>query len=153
MLKTWTDAAWDDYCRWQRTDRKIFKRINQLIDDIDRNGYDGIGKPGPLKHELTGYWSRHITDEHRLVYRISGDQIVIVSCRTHYKREPVEAPSYIPTEPFRVTFSLSPAWFNFRVIDQWFFRDFSAKESCFSGSAENKSYRVPASMPKNSVSL
>ena len=108
MLKTWTDAAWDDYCRWQRIDRKIFKRINQLIDDIDRNGYDGIGKPEPLKHELTGYWSRHTTNEHRLVYRISGDQIVIVSCRTHYKREPVEAPSYIPTEPFGVTFSLSP---------------------------------------------
>jgi len=86
MLKTWTDAAWDDYCRWQRIDRKIFKRINQLIDDIDRNGYDGIGKPEPLKHELTGYWSRHIGDEHRLVYRISGDQIVIVSCRTHYEK-------------------------------------------------------------------
>jgi len=152
MLKTWTDAAWDDYCRWQRTDRKIFKRINQLIDDIDRNGYDGIGKPGPLKHELTGYWSRHITDEHRLVYRISGDQIVIVSCRTHYKREPVEAPSYISPEPFGVTFSLSPL--NQLSFDRSLvLQRFLGKGILLFRIGQHISHTVPESMPKNSVSL
>ena len=84
MLKTWTDEAWDDYLYWQREDRKILKRINQLVKDIDRSSYEGIGKPEPLKHELQRHWSRRINEEHRLVYRIARDWIVIVSCRTHY---------------------------------------------------------------------
>ncbi len=84
MLKTWTDEAWDDYLYWQREDRKILKRINQLVKDIDRSSYEGIGKPEPLKHELQRHWSRRINEEHRLVYRIERDWIVIVSCRTHY---------------------------------------------------------------------
>ena len=84
MLKTWTDEAWDDYLYWQREDRIILKRINQLVKDIDRSSYEGISKPEPLKHELQRHWSRRINEEHRLVYRIERDWIVIVSCRTHY---------------------------------------------------------------------
>lgn len=85
MLKIWTDEAWVDYLYWQQEDRKILKRINALLKDIDRNGYSGIGKPEPLKHEFSAYWSRRITEEHRLVYRIQGETIIIVSCRKHYE--------------------------------------------------------------------
>ena len=85
MLKIWTDEAWADYLYWQQEDRKILKRINTLLKDIDRNGYSGIGKPEPLKHEFSAYWSRRITEEHRLVYRIQGETIIIVSCRKHYE--------------------------------------------------------------------
>ena len=85
MIKVWSDHAWEDYLYWQTQDKKILKRINQLIKDIDRNGYEGIGKPEPLKYELQGYWSRRIDDEHRLVYRIVDNNIEIVSCRFHYQ--------------------------------------------------------------------
>jgi toxin YoeB len=85
MIKVWSDHAWEDYLYWQTEDKKILKRINQLIKDIDRNGYEGIGKPEPLKYELQGYWSRRIDDEHRLVYRIVDNNIEIVSCRLHYQ--------------------------------------------------------------------
>ena len=85
MIKVWADHAWEDYLYWQTQDKKILKRINQLIKDIDRNGYEGIGKPEPLKYELQGYWSRRIDDEHRLVYRIVDNNIEIVSCRLHYQ--------------------------------------------------------------------
>jgi len=85
MLKLWSDNAWEDYLYWQTQDKKILKRINQLLKDIDRKGYEGIGKPEPLKYELQGFWSRRIDDEHRLVYRIKEDRIEIVSCRLHYQ--------------------------------------------------------------------
>lgn len=85
MLKLWSDNAWEDYLYWQTQDKKTLKRINQLLKDIDRNGYEGIGKPEPLKYELQGFWSRRIDDEHRLVYRINEDRIEIVSCRLHYQ--------------------------------------------------------------------
>ena len=85
MIKVWSAHAWEDYLYWQTQDKKILKRINQLIKDIDRNGYEGIGKPEPLKYELQGYWSRRIDDEHRLVYRIVDNKIEIVSCRLHYQ--------------------------------------------------------------------
>ena len=85
MIKVWSDHAWEDYVYWQTQDKKILKRINQLIKDIDRNGYEGIGKPEPLKYELQGYWSRRIDDENRLVYRIVDNNIEIVSCRLHYQ--------------------------------------------------------------------
>ena len=85
MIKVWSDHAWEDYLYWQTQDKKILKRINQLIKDIDRNGYEGLGKPEPLKYELQGYWSRRIDDEHRLVYRIVDNNIEIVSCRLHYQ--------------------------------------------------------------------
>ncbi len=81
----WDEHAWDDYVWWQKEDRRTLKRINQLIRDIARNGNDGIGKPEALKHSLSGYWSRRITGEHRLVYRIVDDEIRIASCRYHYE--------------------------------------------------------------------
>ena len=85
MIKVWSDHAWEDYLYWQTQVKKILKRINQLIKDIDRNGYEGIGKPEPLKYELQGFWSRRIDDEHRLVYRIEDNKIEILSCRLHYQ--------------------------------------------------------------------
>ena len=77
--------ALDDFYEWESTDKKIFKRIKELIKDITRNSFEGIGKPEPLKHELSGYWSSRINDEHRLVYKISDNTIYILSCKEHYK--------------------------------------------------------------------
>ena len=76
--------GFEDYLYWQTTDKKLLKRINLLIKDIERNGYDGIGKPEALKHDYQGYWSRRIDEEHRLIYKIDGDTIHIVACRFHY---------------------------------------------------------------------
>lgn len=84
MKFIWDEAAWEDYLWWQVNDRKILKRINALIKDIQRNGNEGIGKPEALKHNLSGYWSRRITDEHRLVYAIKDDAILIAQSRYHY---------------------------------------------------------------------
>ncbi|MCG7252022.1 Txe/YoeB family addiction module toxin [Corynebacterium pseudodiphtheriticum] len=86
MKLVWTESAWEDYIWWQTEDRKVLKRINRLIKEIQRNGNSGIGKPEPLKHGFQGYWSRRITDEHRLVYKIFGDELRIASCRYHYGR-------------------------------------------------------------------
>lgn len=80
----WHESAWLDYEWWQTQDRKVLKRINLLLRDISRNGNEGIGKPEALKHGFHGYWSRRITDEHRLVYRIEGDEVRIAGCRYHY---------------------------------------------------------------------
>src|SRR6266536_1774677 len=77
-------VALDDYVLWQSQHRKVLKRINTLIKDVERNGNEGIGKPEPLKHGFHGYWSRRITDEHRLVYKISENEIRIAACRYHY---------------------------------------------------------------------
>ncbi len=85
MKKVWDDEAWEDYLYWQTQDRKTLKRINLLIQDIDRNGYSGIGKPEPLKGNMQGYWSRRIDEVNRLVYRITGGKIEIIQCRTHYQ--------------------------------------------------------------------
>lgn len=85
MNKIWTDDAWEDYIYWSTQDKKTLKRINQLIKDIDRNGYDGMGKPEPLKYNLQGFWSRRIDDTNRLVYKIENDNIVILHCRGHYE--------------------------------------------------------------------
>jgi len=76
--------AWEDYLHWQRTDPQIISRINLLIKEITRNPSTGIGKPEPLKHALAGYWSRRITSEHRIVYKRSGNQILIAQLRYHY---------------------------------------------------------------------
>jgi toxin YoeB len=84
MKPTFTDEAWDEYLYWQTTDKKILKKINALIKDIKRDSFSGIGKPEPLKHQLQGYWSRRITDEHRLVYEIFEESVIVVSCRYHY---------------------------------------------------------------------
>ncbi|NOQ29853.1 MAG: Txe/YoeB family addiction module toxin [Helicobacteraceae bacterium] len=84
MRLIFSDKAWGDYMFWQQTDRQVLKKINNLIRDIKRNPFDGVGKPEPLKHELSGFWSRRITDEHRLVYEISENSTAIASCRFHY---------------------------------------------------------------------
>ena len=84
MKLIFSELAWQDYLFWQKNDRKILKRINDLIRDIQRNGYEGIGKPEQLRHSLAGYWSRRINNEHRLVYKIETDEIWIVQLRYHY---------------------------------------------------------------------
>lgn len=84
MMVTWAEAAWEDYLWWQAQDRQTLRRINRLISDIQRNGNTGLGKPEALRHNLSGFWSRRITDEHRLVYRINDDCVEIASCRYHY---------------------------------------------------------------------
>ncbi len=86
LLKvTWTLAAWDDYNYWQMQDKKTFKRINALIKDTLREPFDGIGKPEPLKENLSGFWSRRIDDTNRLVYRIDEKSLVVIACRYHYQ--------------------------------------------------------------------
>ena len=84
MKLIFSEHAWDDYLYWQRTDKKIAKRINVIIKDIKRNKYEGIGKPEPLKHNLSGYWSRRIDSAHRIVYKIEGNSIFIAQLRYHY---------------------------------------------------------------------
>ena len=80
----WTDEAWNDYIYWQTQDKKTLKRINKLIWDIERQPFQGIGKPEPLRENLSGFWSRRIDDTIRLVYAIDEDFITIISCRYHY---------------------------------------------------------------------
>ena len=84
MKLIFSENAWDDYLYWQKIDKRILKRINLLIQDIKRCPFDGIGKPEPLKHALSGYWSRRINDEHRIVYRADSDSILIAQLRHHY---------------------------------------------------------------------
>lgn len=84
MKLVFADEAWEDYLYWQKQDRKMVERINKLIRDIQREPFAGVGKPEPLKHALAGFWSRRITDEHRIVYRIEGDELQIVQLRFHY---------------------------------------------------------------------
>ena len=85
MHKIWFDEAWIDYIYWQTQDKKTLKRINNLIKDTERNPFEGIGKPEPLKGNLSGFWSRHIDDTNRFVYRICNDKLEILSCRGHYE--------------------------------------------------------------------
>ncbi len=84
MILLWDGAAWDDYVWWQTQDRRVLKRINLLIKDIERNGNEGLGKPEPLKDGFQAYWSRRITDDHRLVYKINSAEVRIAACRYHY---------------------------------------------------------------------
>lgn len=85
MKKIWFDEAWEDYIYWQMQDKKTLKRINMLLKDIERGSFDGIGKPEPLRGDLNGFWSRRIDGVNRLVYRVSGDVMEIVSCKGHYE--------------------------------------------------------------------
>lgn len=78
------EESWEDYVYWQKTDKKKLKRINELLKEIARTPYEGIGKPEPLKHKYSGYWSRRIDDEHRLIYQIKDNSIIILKCRFHY---------------------------------------------------------------------
>ena len=84
MRLIFSEHAWEDYLYWQRTDKKLLKRINALIQDIERSPFAGIGKPEPLKHALSGYWSRRINDEHRIVYKAEKDSLFIAQLRYHY---------------------------------------------------------------------
>jgi toxin YoeB len=84
MNKIFSDISWGHYLYWQANDKKVLRKINDLIKDIERNGNERLGKPEPLKHELSGLWSRRITDEHRLIYSIDSENIYIYSCRGHY---------------------------------------------------------------------
>ena len=84
MKLIFAENAWDDYLYWQKVDKKILKRINALIKDISREPFEGIGKPEPLKHALSGYWSRRINDEHRIVYKVQDDSLLIAQLRHHY---------------------------------------------------------------------
>jgi toxin YoeB len=84
MKKIFADQAWEDYLYWQIQDRKILKRVNELIKDTERGPFEGIGKPEPLKHSLAGFWSRRINDEHRMVYRVAGGNLELAQLRFHY---------------------------------------------------------------------
>jgi len=81
----WTDIAWKDYLYWQETDKKTLKKINELIKEIKRSPYEGIGKPEPLKFDMAGKWSRRINGEHRIVYKIENNSLIIYQCRFHYQ--------------------------------------------------------------------
>lgn len=84
MKLVFSKNAWEDYLFWQKTDQKIFCRVNELLRDIQRNRYQGIGKPEPLRHRLSGWWSRRINSEHRIVYKIEDDAALIAQLRYHY---------------------------------------------------------------------
>ena len=84
MNVSFTENAWEDHLYWQKMDKKIVKRINELIKEIKRNPFEGIGKPEPLKYDLAGMWSRRITDEHRLVYQVEGKNLIVFTCRYHH---------------------------------------------------------------------
>ena len=85
MKLTFSADAWQEYLYWQKTDKAMLKRINALIKEVARDPFEGIGKPEPLKHGLSGFWSRRINDEHRLVYRVSGHKLLIAQLRYHYQ--------------------------------------------------------------------
>jgi toxin YoeB len=84
MKLTFSDEAWEDCLHWQRQDRRMLERINKLIKEVQRDPFVGVGKPEPLKHALSGFWSRRITDEHRMVYRAEGNNLQIAPLRFHY---------------------------------------------------------------------
>ncbi len=84
MILSWAEKAWEDYLFWQQTDKKTLRRINLLIKAIKREPFKGIGEPEPLRHNWSGYWSRRIDREHRIVYKITAKAIIIAQCRYHY---------------------------------------------------------------------
>lgn len=84
VILSWSEDAWSDYLYWQKTDKRNLKRVNEIIKDIQRAPFEGIGKPEPLKHNWSGYWSRRINAEHRIVYKVEEDNILIAQCRFHY---------------------------------------------------------------------
>ena len=86
MKLIWDEEAWEDYVEWQSEDKKTLKRINKLIKDIQSTPYSGLGKPEPLKHDLSGYWSRRIDDYNRLVYKVEDNELRIAQCKTHYEK-------------------------------------------------------------------
>jgi toxin YoeB len=85
VKKLFTDTGWEDYTYWLEKDAKTLKKIHQLLKDIDRSPFGGLGKPEPLKFELTGYWSRRINQTDRLIYKVEKDSIIVIACKSHYK--------------------------------------------------------------------
>ncbi len=85
MILSFADDAWDDYLYWQKNDRKMMNKINRLIKETSREPFEGIGDPEPLKHNWSGYWSRRISIEHRLIYKVTDDHLLIAQCRYHYQ--------------------------------------------------------------------
>lgn len=85
-ILSWTREAWSDYLYWQTQDKKTLRRINKLVRDAQRSPFEGLGKPEPLKENLSGFWSRRIDDTHRLVYAVDDGQLTIISCRYHYEK-------------------------------------------------------------------
>ncbi len=86
MVLTFTENAWEDYLYWQKVDKKMVRKINELIRSIQRTPFDGIGKPEPLKFDLAGYWSRRIDREHRLVYQVTDNELMVIACRFLYEK-------------------------------------------------------------------
>ena len=86
MRIAFSKNSWEDYASWVKGDKKMLRKINELIKDIERNPFDGKGKPEPLKYDLSGFWSRRIDREHRLVYRFENNEILIYSCKYHYDK-------------------------------------------------------------------
>jgi toxin YoeB len=84
MTLTFTENAWEDYLYWQKTDKKVVKKINDLIKEIQRNPFEGLGRPEQLKYDLAGFWSRRIENEHRFVYQVNENEVLVYSCRFHY---------------------------------------------------------------------
>lgn len=84
MNKVWSDDAWEEYIAWQMQDKKTLKRINLLLKDVERHPFEGLGKPEPLRGELSGFWSRRIDEKNRLLYRVSRDSLEILSCKGRY---------------------------------------------------------------------
>ena len=84
MTITFSENGWDDYLYWQKVDKKIVKKINKLIKEIQRTPFEGSGRPEKLRYDLAGYWSRRIDQEHRLVYQVDNDRVLVYSCRFHY---------------------------------------------------------------------
>lgn len=84
MKYIFVDESWEDYLYWQKTNKKYVRKINELLKDITRNPFTGLGKPEPLKHKYRGYWARRIDNEHRLIYAVRDDEILIAKCRFHY---------------------------------------------------------------------
>ena len=84
MKLIFSENAWEDYLYWQKTDKKVLNRINKLIKDIKQEPFEGVGKPEPLKHNLAGYWSRRINEEHRIVYKVTDDALLVAQLRYHY---------------------------------------------------------------------
>ena len=84
MRLVFSDQAWDDFVHWMQSDRQLAKRIFRLVEEVKRDPFSGIGKPEPLKHEFSGYWSRRINEEHRMIYKVMGDDLLIAQLRYHY---------------------------------------------------------------------
>lgn len=87
MKLKWADEAWEDYLWWHKHDRRLYERVNKLIEEIRKDPFRGIGKPEPLRHEWSGYWSRRINEEHRLVYKVGKGVLFIAACRYHYSKK------------------------------------------------------------------